>query len=653
VSNGDQGSGVPPLEIPWRHGGTTRVPPATGEPSYANSTLSVFFFEPDVPEIETYYPGSHLVYLRFTLSLQPRIRLTDLFKQAGYDTEAWEFLDRRSVAPIKRAVLDVRIRTDDGDPYFVAAAPMHRQMIEDAERGIQHLDGASESLAVGKSASTLHEAFSVTTETSGGGWNVSAPVSIGGQESTTTVSGSRDAAQTVDVTNREAATERRDLLSHTTRISNILSLLNLYHVGSQQLRWRLAPTPVTGLPATAQDLYSWYTELLRQRSSGLEGVQDFYAVAVVPNTGADGKYFCVDAALTEVAVVQPVWAPEPKPIVLFDNEVELADEALDFLYRRYPVGTSIDELADVDVHETAWMGFEKADGHWAAVSLDDIRAATIEDWWYSIEPGTEPKAMRAVVSCSIRGILTTDFASKNPGNDLASGWASYKPLAAATLEARRDRVRRDFLLGMDQTAVLVNQTDLSWCRGKKLNITAAQTFVISTSKIWQGAKSAPFPGARGLRASLGDVSEALAAVAVADDALSATTALLQRNALEKFTLDHPDMQRVILGALAGLEPSDPANRDIARASNLGIDQATIKRLREQGITDLRGLAIELLRPEESRARGTGIETVRRLFDDLRPGSAPELAAAAGAVPAEDVERVRKKLAQGLRKLRPG
>ena len=96
------------------------------------------------------------------------------------------------------------------------------------------------------------------------------------------MTGTRDVTQVTDTTTREASTERRELVSHMTKVENILTLLNAKYVGTPYLSFSLSPQPLEQLSADASDPSLWFSQLLQRRSSGIEGVQEFTGVILVP-----------------------------------------------------------------------------------------------------------------------------------------------------------------------------------------------------------------------------------------------------------------------------------------------------------------------------------------------------------------------------------
>ena len=84
-----------------------------------------------------------------------------------------------------------------------------------------------------------------------------------------------------------------------TRVENVLTLLSAKHLGTPHLSFSLAPRPLQLLSIDPSDPNLWFNQLLARRSSGIEGIQEFTAVLVVPR----GEDFCVDARLRRVCLL--------------------------------------------------------------------------------------------------------------------------------------------------------------------------------------------------------------------------------------------------------------------------------------------------------------------------------------------------------------
>ena len=353
-----------PVEIPWQLASTTRILVAASPLPADTTAISLFTYLPDLPNLNTDYPDERLIYLKFTVSVSP-------FASAQGEGITPESL-LGTTFPIWGLLFDVKINatpssvepatdrprpTDAIRPYFLAAAPLRRTMIESGVIGDQLFEGAADQLAVGKSGSQLHESFNSTTKTGSSSISLTTPkipfvgsLTAGRGTSSTSISGGRDVAESLDTTTRQASEERRELLSHLTNVNNVLSLLNTSLVGSPHLRFLLWPLPLRQLSIDSADPNWWHSEFMKRRSSGLEGMQDFYAIAVLPR--ATG--FCVQADLKRVFIIEPpLPLPPEQQFESFDVFERIhREKAVDYMNRRYRPGTPVDDL-DVDIMEAS------------------------------------------------------------------------------------------------------------------------------------------------------------------------------------------------------------------------------------------------------------------------------------------------------------
>src|SRR5688572_9189805 len=284
-----------PLEIPWKLASTTQ-PLAAGDPE--QTSISLFFHEPDDEVLTNTFPDDRIVYLKFTVSISPAtIPGVPPVAALGEGVPCFHML------------LDLKVRNASGvlgtiRPYFHAAAPMQRIMLQTGVVGLDTFEGESDEQSMGKSGSQMYESTSSRARTRSASAGASFGIggfSIGGsvRSTTTDVSGSRAVSQFVDTTSRQASEERRQMLSHLTKVENVLTLLNAKYVGTPYLSFSLAPQPLQLLALDPSDPNLWFSQLLSRRSSGIEGVQEFPTVVLV----AEGEDFCVSARLRRVCVL--------------------------------------------------------------------------------------------------------------------------------------------------------------------------------------------------------------------------------------------------------------------------------------------------------------------------------------------------------------
>jgi hypothetical protein len=413
-----------PTEIPWRLASTTQ-PLVAGEPD--QTCISFFFHEPDPKLLTAEFAGDRLVYLKFTLSLSPASFPTDDSKVAA------TFLGEG--VPCFHVLLDLKVKGSDETknairPYFHAAEPLYRRMIQTGFIGGESFEGEADGQYIGKSGSQMYETQSTRASTfsAGGGASIGiGPISIGGsaRSTTTDVTSDRSVSQVMDTTTRAASQERRELASHTTRIENLLTLLNAKHVGTPYLSFSLAPQPLQLLSIDPSDPNLWFNQLLSRRSTGIEGIQEFTAVLVVPKR----QDFCVTARLRRICVLDS----PPGPFTLEEKltpDVTLIQLArmVEYLYQLFPIGTPLEEL-DVDL--IGALGTQPS----------EFRRPVVESWAFRLLP----RVVEAIVASP----------HSSPGQE-KRGSANYKHFLELWLEtlrfeyeqeAARSPLERGVLLG--------------------------------------------------------------------------------------------------------------------------------------------------------------------------------------------------------------
>jgi hypothetical protein len=317
--------------------------------------MSLFFFEPDDATLTSHFPDDKIVFVKVTASISPASFPPELSKVAA------SFLGEG--IPCMHLLLDLKVRNATGEtgtirPYFHAAAPLSRRMVQSGVVGVDIYEGEADGIAIGKSGSQLNETLrshsDTTSSSASGGLTTISPIpllpgllSLGGsvRSTSTDVASDRSVSQSIDTTNREASEERRELISHATRVENIISLLSAKYVGTPHLSFSVSPQPLQQLSIDPSDPNLWFQQLLARRSSGIEGIQEFTAVLVVPK----GTDFCISARLRRVCLLDS----PPGPLSFdeqFDTNLDLLQlsRMAEYLYRTFPPGTPLEEL-DIDI----------------------------------------------------------------------------------------------------------------------------------------------------------------------------------------------------------------------------------------------------------------------------------------------------------------
>ena len=428
---------LPPLEIPWRLAATTQ-PLVAGEPD--QTSISLFFHEPDPETLVGRPADERLIYLKFLVSVSPasfprdRSQVVSTFLGEG--------------VPVFHLQLDLRVRNGNGDvgtirPYFHAAAPLSREMIQTGVVGGEAYEGEFDGQSFGKSGSQMFESQTSRSKTvsasASAGLAVPIPV-VGGifgasgsvRTTSTDVTSDRAVSQTVDTTQRQAAEERRELVSHTTRVENVLTLLRAKSLGTPHLGFSLMPRPLGVLSIDPADSNLWFNQLLARRSSGIEGIQEFTAVVVVPRD----EDFCVDARLRRVCVLDS----PPGPFTIeerFDGNLIQLFRIINYLNRIYPIGTPLEEL-DVDLIG----GLSPA---------NEFRRPVVELWALRLLPGI------------VEAIVLSPHA--NPGVE-KRGSVNYKAFIEIWLELLREEYEQEVARSPVERGVLLGENRfLTTCFG--------------------------------------------------------------------------------------------------------------------------------------------------------------------------------------------
>ncbi len=558
-----------PLEIPWKLASTT-LPLSAGEPD--QTSISLFFHEVDDAVLTSNFPEDKLVFLKVAVSISPAS-----FPVGSAPLSA-EYLGEG--VPCYHVLLDLKVRPQSGatgtiKPYFHAAAPLNRRMLQTGIVGGEAFEGEASGQSIGKSGSQLNESLSSESRTNSLSANASVgigPFSVGGsvQESSTALRSDRAVTQNVDTTMRQASEERRELVSHSTKVENILSLLNAKYVGTPYLSFSLSPRPLELLSLDPSDPNLWFSQLLARRSSGIEGLQEFTAVIVVPRD----EDFCVNARLRRVCLLDV----PPGPLNFDERYTGSAPQlgrVLNYLERVYPIGTDIDELDEELIGKPT-------------------------------PPESFPRpVIRAWEIASVGGFLgpLAWVVAKGPNNAEHNVDAFYKHPLEIWLDTQEDEYERDSARSPLERGVLLGEvrtldTCFAWNEG-------ALAFSNSNSSIAPLIPLNVHPGdfdfggvSVGALATARSVRERAVATITRWNALERqlATFLSNRRTFPKkpTKFNDPRVIRVLIDRLAKLDPEDSRNLDFNSAvTALGLNAEQKRILKSAGATDLRSIASAL------------------------------------------------------------
>jgi hypothetical protein len=573
-----------PLELPWKLASTTQ---RLKEGFPDDTTISLFFYEPKTDNLTTDYPDERLIYLKFTVSVSP------CHLESGTLPE-WARSLLVGGSPVLHLVLDVGVTpepftTGGFRPYFHAAAPIRRSMIETGVIGREIFEGESDGLSVGKSASQLYETVGskVTTNKKGSTAGLPGIFNVSTSSVDTTVNSERALEQFQETVNREASVERRELLSHTTNVENVITLLTAKHVGSPYLRFALSPRPLTQLSVDPGDPNLWYKQLLQRRSSGIEGIQEFVGVVAVPRN----MDFCIQALLRRICVLDDPPVPPELPRTHRPSETEVA-LLVEYLYRKYPIGTPLDEL-DIDVLDS----FANTD-RIPALSLWSIPSTTI-----AYGAGAYP----SLTATPPQGFHQDGFAYKT------------------SIEVRRDMLIDEYLeelarSPLERGIVVMHATSLRTCfrmSDTGPNATGVESAATPPTEVPvdPGLSYVP-PRDPGRTAASVDSSAAVTRWNALERQLAADVSQLSKEAGQPLSLTSPKMLQVFLRMWSKLSAKDPRNLPLDRAAILfKLTRDQLAKLKTAKVRDLKGLALTLLAAPRVADRNVEIEEYLAQLDE--------------------------------------
>ena len=579
---------LPPIEIPWKLASTTQ-PLSAGEP--AETALTLFFFEPDDETLTSKFPDDRLVFVKFTASISPAKFPAELSKVAA------TFLGEG--IPCMHVLLDLKVRNAAGDlgtirPYFHTAAPLNRRMVQTGVVGVDAYEGEADALAIGKSGSQMNESLrshSNTLTTSGSAGLSIGPVSLGGsvRNTTTDVASDRAVSQVVDTTNREASEERRELISHTTRVENIISLLSAKYVGTPHLSFSVSPQPLQQLSVDPSDPNLWFQQLLARRSSGIEGIQEFTAVIVVPKD----TDFCISARLRRVCLLDS----PPGPFSLderFTGTLVQLSRMVNYLNDAFPIGTPLEEL-DIDI-----IGGLTPSG--------PFRRPVVELW-----------GLRLLESLVVASVVSPGASA----GVAARGRANYKHFLEVWLDTLRDEYEREASRSPLERGVLFGENrHLDTCFGT--NETGATVVTKSNASV-SPLFRVVFPpglfdvgGFKTLSASQNTSTRARALETTTRwNAIErqVTNLLSNSSQLQETPLaaKDPKVLGVLVDTWRKLPADDPRNLDFEKAASLlQLGDAQRRLLKSAGATNLAGIASVLHAAPAIDRQNAEVEKIRTL-----------------------------------------
>lgn len=592
---------LPPVEIPWKLASTTQPLAGAGP---AETALSLFFYEPDDERVTRDFSDEKLIYFKLTASISPAAFPREHSKvAAAYFGEG---------IPCLHLLLDLSVEAEgagDGTirPYFHTAAPLSRRFVQTGVIGTEVYEGEAEGVAIGKSGSQMHETLrshsNTTTATASAGLAIPIPV-VGGvfgasgsvRSSSTDVASSRNVSQSSDTMSRNASDERRELTSHTTRVENIISLLSAKYLGTPHLRFSVSPQPLQQLAIDPNDPSLWYQQLLARRSTGIEGIQEFIGLVVVPKD----KNVCVHARLRRVCLLDS----PPSPLALeerFTGSLVQLARLVNYLNRAFPPGTPLDEL-DLDI--TSGIVVTSP----IFTPPITLKRPVISLW-----------ALRLFESLVIANLVS-------PTNKLGvsgTGQVNYKHMLEVWLDTLRDEYEMEISRSPLERGVLFGENRfLHTCFAGTGD---GDSLVVSSSDATVGPLfHAPFPqgaidigGVKTLSSESASTRSRAVATVTRWNALEAKVASLLANdaALEEvpLTANNPEITKVLIDVWRKLLPDDSRNLPFDEAATmLSLSDRQRKQLQAAGATNLSGIASLIAHSPDIELYNAEVQKLREL-----------------------------------------
>jgi hypothetical protein len=311
----------------------------------------------------------------------------------------------------------------------------------------------------------------------------------------------------------------------------------------------------------------WFSQLLQRRSSGIEGVQEFTTVVLVPK----GEDFCVTARLRRVCLLD-----DPPGPPNFDEPFRFTGTALGrlltYLFDTFPIGTPLEEL-DLDITQ-------------ALTPPEQFKRPAIEMW-----------------TVNVAGSILADVVSPGATNlQISRAEVNYKTILELWLETLRDEYERDLARSPLERGVLVGEDrQLDTCFTFDPN--GVLSMLNNASSVTPFSPLPIRPGdldIGGLQTSAISANKSTKARALETvmrwNALERQLAVLLGNLRKKFPvkrgrLNDPLIVSVLVNRWAKLRPDDERNLDFATAMDaLKLDEKHQRVLKAAGVTDLKSLA---------------------------------------------------------------
>ncbi|MRG97819.1 hypothetical protein [Polyangium spumosum] len=294
-----------PTDIPWRRIAVSRdmlvgAGCAENRPQRFRSSLAAFRYDP--PEEYQQHPEHVVSYIKIVATIAPYAPdISALEDDLGeyVPPDVVDVLEQS--LPCYGALLEVAVSPLPEDaakfpveehPYFIDFEPKKREIYEAVTDTGEVLSGSASHLSTGKSATsttTLEEydldlGYAFSGSVSAGAGPIGGGLSASGDDRKQVGTVKQNAYQSQHVTTSDRSTERREVHSHSTQLTQMYNLFQAYHLGTNRAVFMIEPRPHVRQVAS--------TFIHGPRA--LEGIQEVFLVVVRPKAM---KEFCVSAYL--------------------------------------------------------------------------------------------------------------------------------------------------------------------------------------------------------------------------------------------------------------------------------------------------------------------------------------------------------------------
>lgn len=245
-----------PTDIPWRQICVSqdmmdKLPCDKKIPLRWKSSVAIYRYDPD----DDYQPYDDLriTYLKVGLTIAPFAPELDSGEIRRYVPPIL-IDDLEEAYPCYGALLHLTVtprnpqQTElDDYPFIIDCEPKKRELYQMVTDTGEVLSGSSASLAVGKGGVTSNTTENYNIDT---GWNFGMQASYAGTGGGHDVGetgqwGSMNSAsrENTNIRNSEVSTERRELQSHVTQLSQMFNLFQVFHLGTNRALFLIEPRP--------------------------------------------------------------------------------------------------------------------------------------------------------------------------------------------------------------------------------------------------------------------------------------------------------------------------------------------------------------------------------------------------------------------------